>query len=294
MDRAIDKRVPSDLLEKIPEFPRDAKLATRKAGGEALQPIAKAMPNLIGGSADLYGSTMNYIDGGGDFTRDTPAGRNIRFGIREHGMCAMLNGVSYHGIFRASGATFLVFSDYARPAIRLAALAKLPNIYIFTHDSIGVGEDGPTHQPVETVSALRLIRQLDVIRPADSEETAGAFVAACERIDGPTLLALTRQTVPMLNEIDVDVRRQGVRRGGYIAKRETEELNLIILSCGSELQHALAAAKQLGPGTRVVSMPCMERFNRETPEYREEVLPLTCRRRVAIEAGVPEVYIASA
>ena len=167
LDGAIDKRVPSDLLEKIPEFPRDAKLATRKAGGEALQPIAKAMPNLIGGSADLYGSTMNYIDGGGDFTRDNPAGRNIRFGIREHGMCAIMNGVSYHGIFRASGATFLVFSDYALPAIRLAALAKLPNIYIFTHDSIGVGEDGPTHQPVETVSALRLIRQLDVIRPAD-------------------------------------------------------------------------------------------------------------------------------
>jgi transketolase len=290
LDDAIDKKIPEDLLERIPEFPRDAKLATRKAGGEALQPIAKAMPNLIGGSADLYGSTMNYIDGGGDFTRDNPAGRNIRFGIREHGMCAIMNGVSYHGIFRASGATFLVFSDYARPAIRLAALAKLPNIYIFTHDSIGVGEDGPTHQPVETVSALRLIRHLDLIRPADPEETAGAFVAACERIDGPTMLALTRQTVPMLNEIAVQTRREGVRRGGYIAKRETAELDLIILSCGSELQHALAAAKQLGPGTRVVSMPCMERFNREAREYREEVLPLTCRRRVAIEAGVPEIW----
>jgi transketolase len=290
LDDAIDKKIPGDLLEKIPKFPRDAKLATRKAGGEALQPIAKAMPNLIGGSADLYGSTMNYIDGGGDFTRDNAAGRNIRFGIREHGMCAIMNGVSYHGIFRASGATFLVFSDYARAAIRLAALAKLPNIYIFTHDSIGVGEDGPTHQPVETVSALRLIRHLDLIRPADPEETAGAFVAACERIDAPTMLALTRQTVPMLNEIDVQTRREGVRRGGYIAKRETAELDLIILSCGSELQHALAAAKQLGPGTRVVSMPCMERFNRETAEYREEVLPLSCRRRVAIEAGVPEIW----
>ena len=286
LDQAIDKKIPGGLLERIPEFPRDAKLATRKAGGEALQPIAKAMPNLIGGSADLYGSTMNYIEGGDDFTRDNPAGRNIRFGIREHGMCAIMNGVSYHGIFRASGATFLVFSDYARPAIRLAELAKLPNIYIFTHDSIGVGEDGPTHQPVETVSALRLIRHLDVIRPADPEETAGAFVAACDRIDGPTLLALTRQTVPMLNEIDVQTRRQGVRRGGYIAKRETAELDLIILSCGSELQHALAAAKQLGAGTRVVSMPCMERFNRETPEYRDEVLPLSCRQRVAIESGV--------
>src|SRR5436853_2727661 len=187
------------------------------------------MPNLISGSADLYGSTMNYIKESDDFTRDNPSGRNIRFGIREHGMCAILNGVSYHGIFRASGATFMVFSDYCRPAIRLAALARLANIYIFTHDSIGVGEDGPTHQPVETVSALRLIRHLDVIRPADPEETAGAFVAACERIDGPTMLSLTRQSVPMLNEIDVKRRRGGVRRGGYIAKREGAPVDLVIL-----------------------------------------------------------------
>jgi transketolase len=290
LDDAIDKKVPGDLLEKIPRFPTEAKLATRKAGGEILQPLAKAMPNLIGGSADLYGSTMNYINDGGDFTRDNPGGRNIRFGIREHGMCAIMNGISYHGVFRASGATFLVFSDYARPAIRLAALSSLPNMYIFTHDSIGVGEDGPTHQPVETTSALRLIRHLDVIRPADPEETAGAFVAASERVDGPTLLALTRQTVPMLNEIDVKLRRESVRRGGYIAKRESAPLDLILISCGSELQHAFAAAKELGPGTRVVSMPCMERFNRESEEYREEVLPRSCRKRVAIEAGVPEIW----
>jgi transketolase len=290
LDNAIDKKVPKDLLDKIPAFPSDAKLATRKAGGEVLQPIAKAMPNLISGSADLYGSTMNYIKESGDFTRDNRGGRNIRFGIREHGMCAILNGVGYHGIFRASGATFLVFSDYGRASIRLAALARLPNIYIFTHDSIGVGEDGPTHQPVETVSALRLIRHLDVIRPADPEETAGAFVAACERIDGPTLLSLTRQNVPMLNDIDVKLRREGVRRGGYIAKRENAALELIILSCGSELQHALAAAEELGPSTRVVSMPCMERFNRESEEYREEILPKECRKRVAIEAGVPEIW----
>jgi len=290
LDDAIDKKIPGDLLDKIPQFPTDAKLATRKAGSEALQPIAQALPNLISGSADLHGSTLNYINCGGDFTRDTPGGRNIRFGIREHAMCAILNGVSYNGVFRASGATFLVFSDYGRPAIRLAALAKLPNIYIFTHDSIGVGEDGPTHQPVETVSALRLIRHLDVIRPADPEETAGAFVAACERIDGPTLLALTRQTVPILNEIPVQARREGVRRGGYIARRESGPLDLIILSCGSELQHALAAAKERGAGTRVVSMPCMERFNRESEQYREEILPRSCRRRVAIEAGVPEIW----
>jgi transketolase len=290
LNDAIERKVPADLASLIPNFPTDAKLATRKAGNEALQPMAKAMPFLIGGSADLYGSTLNYINDGGDFTRNTPAGRNIRFGIREHGMCAIINGISYHGIFRPSGATFLVFADYCRPAIRLAALSRLPNIYIFTHDSIGVGEDGPTHEPVETVSGLRVIPQLDVIRPADPEETAGAFVAAAQRIDGPTLLALTRQVVPMLNQIDVKVRREGVLRGGYIAQREKGNLNLILMSCGSELQHALAAAKELGDGVRVVSMPCFERFERESEEYREEVLPGSCRKRVAIEAGVPQLW----
>ena len=286
----FDRKVPADLLAKIPDFPKDAKLATRKAGGEVLQPIAQAMPLLTSGSADLYGSTMNYIKDGGDFDRDNFAGRNIRFGIREHGMCAILNGISYHGLFRASGATFTVFTDYCRGAIRLSALSKLPNLYIFTHDSIGVGEDGPTHQPVETVSSVRLIPNIDVIRPADPEETAGAFVAAMQRTDGPTFLALTRQTVPMLNDIDVNLRREGVLRGGYIAKQETGKLNLIILSCGSELQHALAAAKELGDGVRVVSMPCFERFNRQSQEYRQEVLPNECRRRVAIEAGVTEIW----
>ncbi|HKP92568.1 MAG TPA: transketolase [Chthoniobacterales bacterium] len=290
LDDAIEKKVPSDLLAKIPEFPADAKIATRKAGSEALQPIAKAMPFLTSGSADLHGSTLNYMDGAGDFTRDNHTGRNIHYGIREHGMCSIMNGIAYHGIFRASGATFLVFADYCRAAIRLAALSKLPNIYIFTHDSIGVGEDGPTHEPVETVSGLRVIPQLDVIRPADPEETAGAFVAAMEHLDGPTLLALTRQAVAMLNEIDVKVRREGVARGGYIAKRESGKLDLILLSCGSELQHAMKAARELGEGTRVVSMPCFERFERQSAEYREEVLPSSCRRRVAIEAGVPDTW----
>jgi transketolase len=290
LDAAIDRKVDADLLSKIPEFPKDAKLATRKAGSEALQPVAKAMPLLISGSADLHGSTLNYIKDGGDFTRDTPAGRNIHFGIREHGMCAIMNGISYHGIFRASGATFLVFTDYCRPSIRLAALSKLPNICIFTHDSIGVGEDGPTHEPVETVSSVRIMPQIDVIRPADPEETAGAFAAAAQRIDGPTLLALTRQVVPILNDIDVKLRREGVARGGYIAKKETGKLDLIIMSCGSELQHALAAAKELGDGVRVVSIPCFERFNRESEKYREEVLPKSCRKRVAIEAGITETW----
>jgi len=290
LDDGLARKVPSDLMSKIPDFPNDAKLATRKAGGEVLQPIAQAMPLLMSGSADLYGSTMNYIKDGGDFNRDNFAGRNVRFGIREHGMCAILNGVSYHGLFRASGATFLVFTDYCRGAIRLSALAKLPNVYIFTHDSIGVGEDGPTHEPVETVSSVRLMPNIDVIRPADPEETAGAFVAAMQRTDGPTLLALTRQAVPILNEIGANLRREGVLRGGYIAKKESGKLDLIILSCGSELQHALAAAKELGGNVRVVSMPCFERFNRQSQAYREEVLPNECRKRVAIEAGVTEIW----
>jgi len=290
LDDGIDRKVPADLLSRLPEFPNDAKLATRKAGSDVLQPIAQAMPLLISGSADLHGSTLNYIKDGGDFTRNTPSGRNIHFGIREHGMCAILNGISYHGMFRASGATFMVFTDYCRASIRLSALSRLPNIYIFTHDSIGVGEDGPTHEPVETVSSVRLMPHIDVIRPADPEETAGAFVAAVERTDGPTLIALTRQVVPILNEIDANLRREGVVRGGYIAKREKGKLDVIMMSCGSELQHALAAAKELGDGVRVVSMPCFERFARESEEYREEVLPKSCRRRVAIEAGVPEIW----
>jgi len=290
LDDGIERNVPVDLLSKIPEFPKDAKLATRKAGSEALQPIAQAMPLLISGSADLHGSTLNYIKDGEDFTRNNPKGRNIRFGIREHGMCAILNGISYHGIFRASGATFLVFTDYCRASIRLAALSRLPNIYIFTHDSIGVGEDGPTHEPVETVSSVRLMPQIDVIRPADPEETAGAFVAAIQRTDGPTLLALTRQVVPMLNDVDAKLRREGAARGGYVAKQEKGKLDLIIMSCGSELQHALAAANELGNSVRVVSMPCFERFERESEEYREDVLPKSCRKRVAIEAGVPHIW----
>jgi transketolase len=290
LDQALNKIVPQDLMDRVPMFPADAKIATRKAGSDVLQPLADAMPMFISGSADLHGSTLNYINSSKDFSPDNWAGRNIRFGIREHAMAAMLNGFAYDGIFRPSGATFLVFADYARPSIRLAALSKLPVIYIFTHDSIGVGEDGPTHQPVETVTGLRVIPQLDVIRPADPEETAGAFVAALEHTGGPTLLALTRQAVPMLNEIPAQTRREGVRRGGYIAIREEGELQVLLLSCGSELQHAVAAAKQLGGGVRVVSMPCFERFEAQEEAYRSEVLPESCRRRVAIEAGVKDVW----
>jgi transketolase len=282
------------LLAAVPEFPAGTKIATRKAGQDVLQPIAAKAPLLIGGSADLYGSTLNYIGdlktGNDDYHAGHHAGRNIRFGIREHGMCSILNGVAAHGIFRPSGATFLVFADYCRAAIRLAALSHFPVIYVFTHDSVGVGEDGPTHEPVETIPGLRVIPNLDVIRPADPEETAGAFAAAVERTEGPTLLALTRQAVPLLEEIPVKTRREGALRGGYIAKKETAPLDLILLGAGSELQHALKAAEQLGPGTRVVSVPCFSRFDRQPDAYREEVLPRSCRRRVSVEATVTSTW----
>jgi len=281
---------PADLLAHIPEFPADAKIATRKAGSDVLQPVAEALPLFISGSADLYGSTLNYINTSKDWTPENFGGRNIRFGIREHGMAGILNGIAYDGIFRASGATFLVFADYARPSIRLAALAGLPVTYIFTHDSVGVGEDGPTHQPVETVSGLRLIPNLHVIRPADPEETAGAFVSAVSRNNGPTLLALTRQAVPNLTVASAAHRREGTLKGGYVLIRETAALETILLAAGSEVQHAVEAAKELGAGTRVVSLPSFELFEEQSAEYRESVLPSGIRRRVAIEAGVSDLW----
>jgi len=290
LDSRNDRPVAAALLEKIPAFAADAKLATRAAGKDVLQPVAAAVPLLISGSADLHGSTLNYIAADKDFDKTNRAGRNLRYGIREHGMAAINNGVAYDGIFRPSCATFLVFADYSRPSMRLAALSKLPVIYIYTHDSVGVGEDGPTHQPVETVTGLRVIPNLDVIRPADPEETAGAFAAALERTDGPTLLSLSRQAVPMLNEIPVAERRQGVLKGAYIAVKETTPLTHILLSAGSELQWALAAAKQLGAGVRVVSVPSFLRFDSQSKEYRESVLPSSCRKRVAIEAGVTGLW----
>lgn len=279
-----------DLIDKIPEFEPGTDTATRASGGIVLQAIAKALPLVISGSADLYGSTKNYIKGGGDFGPDNFAGRNIWFGIREHGMGAICNGIAYDGIFKVSSATFLVFADYMRGSIRLASLAKLAVTYIFTHDSVGVGEDGPTHQPVETVSSLRIIPNLDVIRPADAEETAGAFAAALQRTSGPTALVLTRQGVPAQDSISVRERREGTLKGGYIARRESTELKLILIATGSELQYAMSAAEKLGSGVRVISMPCLERFDRQDSEYIESILPENCTQRVAIEAGVSSIW----
>ncbi len=290
LDDAVAGKTPENLLDRIPEFAADYKGATRAAGGDVIQAVAAAIPALITGSADLFGSTKNYIKGGGDVSRVDFDARNVWYGIREHGMGAILNGITYDGIFRATGATFAVFADYMRPAIRLAALAGLGVGYIFTHDSVGVGEDGPTHQPVETVSGLRVFPNLDVIRPGDPEETAGAFAAMIERKNGPTALILTRQNIATQSSIPVKVRREGVLKGGYIARRETGELKLILLATGSELQHAMKAAEELGDGVRVVSMPCFERFDRQSAEYREEVLPHSVTRRISIEAGVTGLW----
>ena len=291
LTEAISRSVPSDLSDQIPEFAADYSNATRAAGGDVIQAVAKAMPSLITGSADLYGSTKNYIKEAGDFGPENFAGRNIWYGIREHAMGAISNGLAYDGLFRASCATFAVFADYLRPSIRLAALAKLPVTYIFTHDSVGVGEDGPTHQPVETVSGLRVVPGLDVFRPADPEETAGAWAAAMQRGDGPSALFLTRQTVPNYSEVSVTTRREGALYGGYVLKKETGALQTILMASGSEVEHCMKAAEKLGDGVRVVSMPCMERFDRQTEEYRDSVLPASCSLRVAIEAGVSPLWL---
>jgi len=290
LSASVAASIPADLSAQIPAFPADYKDATRSAGGTVINAVAKAVPQLLTGSADLFGSTKNYINGGGDYSAENPTGRNIWFGIREHAMGAICNGIAYDGIFRASGATFLVFADYLRPSIRLASLAGLPVTYIFTHDSVGVGEDGPTHQPVETVSGLRVIPNLDVIRPGDAEETAGAFVAAMQRTDGPTALILSRQAIPLMNDLSVEERREGTLKGGYVAVKEKGALTTILLATGSEVQHAVAAAAELGDGVRVVSLPCFERFDRQTSEYRESVLPKAVKKRVAIEAGVSGLW----
>ena len=276
-------------LKAIP-VSEGGKSATRNSGGSILNALTKADANIVTGSADLYGSTKNYIKDGGDFSAKTPGGRNIWYGIREHAMGAISNGLAYDGLFRPSCATFLVFADYVRPSIRVASLAKLPVVYIFTHDSVGVGEDGPTHQPVETVSGLRVIPNLDVMRPADPEENAAAFAGGFARADGPTLLALSRQDLPHLDGCNGAAdRRSGTLKGGYVLVKETGPLTAIVMSTGSEVHLAVEAAKGQ-PGVRVVSMPCLERFDRQPQAYQDEVLPKSCTKRVAIEAGVTALW----
>ena len=282
---AGERPTAEEALSSIPIQDKEKPVATRVSGGIILNALAARYPLMVSGSADLHGSTKNYLDGAGDFTARNRSGRNLRYGIREHAMGAILNGFAYDGLWISSGATFFTFSDYMRPSVRLAGLAGLPVTYIWTHDSVSVGVDGPTHQPVETVSGLRLIPNLDLLRPADNEETAGAWAAALSRKDGPTALVLTRQDVPSLSRIPAEIRRTGTLRGAYVARPETSPLECILIATGSELLLALEAAERLGPGTRVVSMPCAERFERQPEEYRQSVLPPSCRRRVAVEAG---------
>ncbi len=268
----------------IPAFtPEDGKVATRVASGKVLNAIAANTPFLIGGSADLGPSNNTAIKAEGSFTRDE-AGRNIHFGVREHAMGSVLNGMALSGLLVPYGGTFLVFSDYMKPAVRLAALMGLQVVYVFTHDSIGLGEDGPTHQPIEHLAALRSIPNLTVIRPADANETANAWRLALTRTDGPVALALTRQGLPILES-----KEETVDRGAYIlADSEGQTPEIIIIATGSEVHVALEAYKVLtddGVKARVVSMPSSEIFEEQDEEYRNEVLPPDVRRRISVEAA---------
>ncbi|HRX83598.1 MAG TPA: transketolase [Phycisphaerae bacterium] len=295
----IQRRALPDGWEKaVPEFPADAKgLATRASGGKTLVALGKRIPWLMGGAADLAPSTKSLLEDTTAFAADTPHGRNLHFGIREHAMAAACNGMALSGL-RPYGASFLVFTDYARPSIRLAAMMHQPVIFVFTHDSIGVGEDGPTHQPIEHVAALRAIPNLDVFRPGDANEAAMAWRHALSCSDRPVLLALTRQNLPTIDRQRF-APAEGVLRGGYVVADSDGEPEVILIGTGSELQHCMTAYATLsseGLRARVVSLPCWELFERQDAAYREEVLPAAVTARVAIEAGVAlgwERYIGS-
>jgi len=298
-DRMAARALPDDWTSALPEFPADAKgLASRAASGKVLEVLAPVLPELWGGSADLAESNNTTMKGETSFippefaTKEFPGdeyGRILHFGVREHGMGAVLNGIALHGGTRPYGGTFLVFSDYMRPAVRLAALMKLPVIYVWTHDSIGLGEDGPTHQPIEHLSALRAIHGLDVVRPADANETVWAWRGTLEHTDRPTALALSRQNLPTIDRTKY-ASAEGVLKGGYIVSEASGgEPQVILIGTGSELQHCLTAQQRLeaqGTPTRVVSMPCQEWFLEQDTAYQQRVLPRGVKARVTVEAGV--------
>lgn len=288
-DATMSGELPAGWEDSLPVFDAGGKpLATRKASEAVLNAVAPALPALVGGSADLSVSNNTYLKAYGDVNTGTFEGRNLHFGVREHGMGAVLNGMALHGGFRPYGGTFLVFSDYMRPSIRLAALMHLPVIYVFTHDSIGLGEDGPTHQPVEHLAALRAIPNLAVVRPAEANETVQAWKIALERTDGPTALLLTRQGLPILDADAV----QGAARGGYVlADAKGGKPEVILLASGSEVSLALEARDALarqGVAARVVSMISWELFDAQPQPYRDAVLPPAVTARLAIEAGVAQ------
>ena len=284
-------KLPEGWTDALPRFsPNDGSLATRNASGAVLNALARVLPTLIGGSADLAPSTNTLLKGYADFQRATPAGRNLHFGVREHAMGSILNGMALHGGILPYGATFMVFSDYMRPPVRLAAMMHLPVVYVWTHDTVWVGEDGPTHQPVEQLAALRAIPNLVIIRPADANETAAAWRVALERRDGPTGLALTRQKVPVLFETNREA-AQTVARGAYVLADSSGIPGVLLIASGSEVHLALAARDvlaQRGIAVRVVSMPSWELFEAQPASYREAVLPPQVTARLAIEAGVTQ------
>ena len=292
-DRWINSRLPDAWEKDIPVFETDDKgMATRVASGTVLNAVAPKIANLIGGSADLAPSTKTLISGEDDYQISNYAGRNLRFGVREHGMGGILNGMALHGGLIPYGATFLIFSDYMRPAIRLAALTKLKVIYVFTHDSIGLGEDGPTHQPIEQLAALRAIPNLIVIRPCDANETAQAWHAAIGHRGGPVALALTRQNLPTLNRNATFASAEGLHQGAYIlSDADNEKPEVILIASGSEVEIALEATeiiKAKGLAVRMVSMPSWELFDAQPQDYRRRVLPPEVKAKIAIEAGSPQ------
>ncbi|MCD6296041.1 MAG: transketolase [Deltaproteobacteria bacterium] len=288
----LNGELPDNWDRDIPSFPADSKgMATRVASGTVLNAIALNVSNLFGGSADLAPSNKTEIKGQEDFQPDDYQGRNLRFGVREHGMGSILNGMALHGGIIPYGGTFLIFSDYMRPAIRLAALMGLRVIYVFTHDSIGLGEDGPTHQPVEQLASLRTIPNLTVIRPCDANETAEAWRVAMSSEKGPVALALTRQGMPVLDRNTFGP-ATGLSNGAYVLKdAKDKKPDIILIATGSEVQIALDASQELeskGVAVRVVSMPSWELFERQSEEYKKEILPPEITARIAIEAGVAQ------
>ena len=260
-------------------------VSMRECAGTILNSYAQKDPRIITGSADLFESVKNYIQKGSDFSSTTPSGRNLFFGIREHAMGAILNGIAYDGFWQASGSTFLVFSDYLKPAIRVAALSYLPVWYFFSHDSIAVGEDGPTHQPVEQLCGLRNLPNTLVFRPADADEMSACFHLAQEYNEGPSLFVLSRQTLPYLTTISSEDKYTGACQGAYILRKETEPLDVILIATGSEVALALEIAEKLGKHVRVVSMPSCEVFLQQPLAYQETVLPNTCDKRISLEAA---------
>jgi transketolase len=292
LQRRLSGRLPDGWNSELPVFDSsEGNLATRAASGKVINALGSKLPELIGGSADLTGSNKTWIDGSESFQKDNPVGRNIYFGVREHAMGAIVNGLAAHGGVIPFSATFFMFSDYMRPSIRLSALSGHPSIWVFTHDSIGVGEDGPTHQPIEHLAALRAIPELVVIRPADATEVVEAWKVAINRRTGPTVLVLTRQKLPILNREDYND-ADGVSRGAYVlADYSDGNPEMILIGSGSEVHLVVEAAKVLaeeGIKVRVISFPSWKLFAAQTKKYQDSVLPPSCSKRLVVEAGVKQ------